>query len=461
MQLHIIGLGVCQTAQLDSHACAALAGADLVIGSERQLETVSELLASGQKTLLLPNLKELKPELEKRANQGTASVAILASGDPLFYGIGRWFSRQFDAYRTAQNLFFYPAVSSVQAACHRLALSLQDVTVFSLHGRPLEKIRTILKRNKTLVILTDKCSTPQILAQECIAAGFAESQLIVCESLGYPQEKVTRYNAVQLATSEAEFDPLHVTVIETRGPGGVLPEFPGIPDASFVTDAEAGKGMLTKREVRLAILSLLQGADHDVIWDVGAGCGGVAVELSYWNKWSRVYAVEHHADRLRCLEANRQRFGVTSNLTLVPGRAPEVLKDLPPPDKVFIGGSDGELAGVLQTVWSLLPAGGVLVASAVTETTKQHLLGFYDQRREHQDAETETLQIAVNKGDVLAGQLLYRPALPVTLFRFVKGSKSVEVINISGITKEPEVTKAPEVTKVPEITKAPGETNND
>lgn len=425
MQLHIVGLGVAEQAQLSLDAQQALAAADLVIGSERQLDVVSHLLDE-KSTQTLPKFAELKHTLELVAQMGTQSVAILASGDPLYYGIGRWFSREFPEAK----LCFYPAVSSIQAACHRLALSLQDVDVLSLHGRPLEKIRTQLKRNRTLVILTDKHSTPQVLAQECVAAGFGESRLSVCEALGYSHEQVRTFNAADLVDAETEFDPLHVTVIRVRGAGGVLPEFPGIPDGSFVTDRPNGSGMLTKREVRLAILSLMQVCRNDQVWDIGAGCGGVAVELAYWNPHSQVHAIEHHPERLRCLNANQDKFGVVSNLNIVEGRAPAALADLPSPDKVFIGGSDGELETLLAQVWEQLPVNGVLVASAVTEGTKQHLLSFYEIRLKQGDSYSQTTQIAVNRGDQLAGQLLYRPALPVTLFSFRKASLDEEAIDV-------------------------------
>lgn len=435
MQLHIIGLGVSETAHLDQSATAALQAADSVIGSERQIATVQHLLLSGQEQVLLPKLSQLKTQLIELADKD-CSIAVLASGDPLLYGIGRWFSRNFNsnpgdnsASGSKHNqLTFYPAVSSIQAACHRLGRAFQDLKVLSLHGRPVAKIRTVLKRNQPLIILTDKHSTPQVLAQECVAAGFAESKLTVLEMLGYEQEKISVFTASELAEhqsdSELTFDPLHVTLIDPQGPGGVLPEFPGIADDKFVTDVGAGKGMITKREVRLSILSLLQPSSQDCIWDIGAGCGGVSVELSYWNLDTQVHAIEYHPTRLECLEANRQRFGVVSNLHIVEGRAPEVLSDLPKPNKVFIGGSGGELAQLLQQAWLQLPVGGVLVVSAVTETTRQQVFSFYEQRLAAQDSGFESMQIAVSKGDLLAGQLMYRPTLPVVLARYVKRNPS-------------------------------------
>lgn len=433
MQLHIIGLGVSETALLEQSAEQALQHADTIIGSERQLTTVQHLLQDGQKKILLPKLSQLKTQLCEQADKD-CSIAILASGDPLLYGIGRWFSRTF----TDAQLTFYPAVSSIQAACHRLGRAFQDLQVLSLHGRPLVKIRTVLKRNQPLIILTDKHSTPLALAHECVAAGFAESTLTVLELLGYAQEKISVFTATELieicsddsTDSNAEtgltFDPLHVTLIDPVGKGGVLPEFPGIPDDWFVTDGGEGKGMITKREVRLSILSLMQPASQDCIWDIGAGCGGVSVELSYWSPDAQVHAVEYHPDRLECLEANRQRFGVVSNLHIIEGRAPQALADLPEPNKIFIGGSGGELAQLLQQAWQLLPVGGVLVVSAVTEITRHQLFSFYEQRQAAQDSEFDSLQIAVSKGDLLAGQLMYRPTLPVVLARYVKITPSAE-----------------------------------
>ncbi|MDI3323977.1 precorrin-6y C5,15-methyltransferase (decarboxylating) subunit CbiE [Pontibacterium granulatum] len=425
MQLHIVGLGVAEQAHLSLDAQQVLAEADRVIGSERQLQVVEHLTGENP-TFRLPKLAELKALICTYEKEGLQSVVILASGDPLYYGIGRWFSHTFPE----QQLSFYPAVSSIQAACHRLGLALQDVEVLSLHGRPLEKIRTQLKRNRTLVVLTDKHSTPQVLAQECIAAGFQKSQLVVCERLGYGDEQMRRYRATELIANDTEFDPLHVTVIRVRGSGGVLPEFPGIADGNFVTDRPNGSGMITKREVRLAILSLMQVCRDDQVWDIGAGCGGVAVELAYWNPDSEIHAIEHHPARLRCLKANQDKFGVVGNLNIVEGRAPAALAHLPAPDKVFIGGSDGELETLLEQVWSQLPVNGVLVASAVTESTKQHLLGFYEARLKQGDSYSQTTQISVNRGDQLAGQLVYRPALPVTLFCFRKATVNEEAFDV-------------------------------
>ena len=415
--IHIIGLGVAAQANLTLDAEKTLGQAEIVIGSRRQLDTCQHYFSKAnpaQQTIELPPLSDLANLLAQ--HQGK-HIVILASGDPLYFGIGRWLS----ARVATDELRFYPAVSSIQAACHSIGLSLQDAKAVSLHGRPLATLRRHLAQQKYLVLLTDQHSTPHAISQLCQEAGFGESSLWVCETLGYPEQQIRQFRASELATDTAvTFDALNVCILKVTGRASFLPSFPGIPDAHFITDAEAGRGLITKREVRLAILSLLQPAPGDIAWDIGAGCGGVAVEWALWNPLGEVHAIEHHEARLSCLAQNRERFGVVNNLHIKAGRAPETLADLPAANKVFIGGSDGELAGLLSSLWASLPANGVIVASAVMENTRATLIEFAQALKNDQNAGVETMQISVSKGGELAGQLIYRPALAVTLFKYSK-----------------------------------------
>lgn len=418
MPLHVIGLGVSEQADLGEKALRALQSAHRVVGSERQLATVRWWLKPSQQIVTLPRLDDLKTQLQASLAQ-QESVALLASGDPLFYGIGKWVRTTFPEI----DVEFHPAISSLQAACHRLGLSLQDVTVVSLHGRPRASLRVHLRAGRDLLVLTDHQSMPTDIARECMETGFDQSELTVCEDLGYEQERIRTFTVSQLVNPNEKaikFNALHVTCVRVRGQALFLPQFPGIADHHFITDGEAGRGMLSKREVRLSILSLLQPGDGDILWDVGAGCGGVSIELAYWAPKAKVFAIEHHAGRLSCLQGNRERFGVVQNLTVIEGRAPAACSELPTPNKVFIGGSGGELVELLATVWARLPDGGVLVASAVTESTRQTLYGFFNDRQQAGEGIGETLQIAIQRGETLAGEWLYRPNLPVTLYRLQK-----------------------------------------
>ena len=423
MAIHVIGLGVSEQAVLTANAMGALKQSEVIIGSPRQMETIFNIavdpvaspISKGQKFVALPKLNELKTLLTGFSDK---NVCILASGDPLYFGIGRWLGKNIQN----EKLVFHPGVSSIQAACHKLGLSLQDCDAISLHGRPVETLRSLIRHNQTLVILTDKHSQPKRLAQECFNMGYHDAKVTVCEDLGYEKEQLRSFSIEELIDSSAiKFSDLQVTVIET-GISKSMPQFPGFNDELFITGKEAGKGLITKREVRLAVLSLLQPSRGDVAWDVGAGCGGIAVEWAYWNKAGQVHAIEHNDQRFDCLQQNSQRFGVVDNLTAIQGRAPAVLDSLPQANKIFIGGSDGEMSELLAFCWMQLPENGVLVVSAVMEKTKQQLLTFRDELLMVGSAVIETSQIAISRGEELAGQLVYRPNLPVTLFRFQKNS---------------------------------------
>ena len=418
--IHIIGLGVSEKAALSSQATFALQSSEFVIGWARHRQCVEELINPSAFTEVkkLSELKALLIDVEnKKSDQRGTQISVVASGDPLHYGIGKWLAKSFPK----DMLRFYPAVSSIQAACHKQALPIQNVNVVSLHGRPLQKIRTHLKKNSTLLILTDQYSPPQVLAEECIAAGFADSTITVHEMLGYEQEVSSSYNAKQLSQLGREFDPLHVTVIETKGEGGVLPEFPGIPDSHYITGDVPGKGMISKREVRLLILSLMQPANGDVVWDIGAGCGGVSVELCYWNETANVYAIEHHPERLGYLQQNREKFGVVQNLHIVNGTAPQAYADLPTPNKIFIGGSDGALEKLLEQTWALLPEGGCLLASGVLDSTKAQLQKFAEALSLKQAADVESVELGVKRGAVENKSFQYEIKRPIEVFKFTKG----------------------------------------
>ncbi|WP_227803963.1 precorrin-6y C5,15-methyltransferase (decarboxylating) subunit CbiE [Marinomonas profundi] len=447
MPIHVIGLGVNQVAHLDIAAQAVLASLspqDIVLGAPRQHETIAHYAHQAQREDL-PKLKVLKDAFAQWQSQGATQVVVLASGDPLYYGIGAWLMRTF----SLDTLRFYPNVSSIQMACHRLGLSLQDVQVVSLHGRPLASLRRHLQSNKTLLLLTDQYSQPKQIAEECVRAGLDQSEITVCEALGYAQEKVRTFVAEafikDVLETELAFDPLNVIALKTSQQISRYPSSVGIPDASFVTDKGDGKGMITKREVRLAILSYMNIEQGDTVWDIGAGCGGVSVEMAYWHPRSQIIAIEHHPDRLACLTANQDRFGVIQNLSIVAGRAPDALVDLLAqnkgqntlPNKVFIGGSDGELTALMTQVWDLLPIGGSLMVSAVTEETKYHVMQFAQQRDAEQDADEQSLQVSIAKGERLAGQRLFRPSLPVTLYHFRKYTATTSAnINDKTIYKE-------------------------
>ena len=415
-KITVIGLGICQPPLLNAKALSALGSCDCIMGSPRQLESIAhaQVVANQSRTqpasLCLPKLKHIAHEIK-----GFDHVVILASGDPLLFGIGKYLQSEFGDQVTCIS-----GVSSLQGACELTGLSLQDAQLVSLHGRPLNHLKRHLQPHRTLLILTDQNSHPQAIAKVLVAVNLGLSKIHVCERLGYEDQNQQQFIAQDLATNSTPFASLHVTVVHTLGIGHVMPNFPGIADAHFVTDGESGKGLLTKREVRLNILSLLQPAPQDIAWDIGAGCGGVTIEWALWNPQGQVYAIEHHDQRIACLEANKEAFGVSANLSVIQDKAPDCLKELPFPDKVFIGGSGGELSRIMQLAWQRLKPGGRLATSAVTEPSKAALRQF---SLHVEQQPTDYLQVAISRHDTIAGQDLLRPALPVTLMCWHKALK--------------------------------------
>ncbi|MFA7553298.1 MAG: precorrin-6y C5,15-methyltransferase (decarboxylating) subunit CbiE [Spongiibacteraceae bacterium] len=410
--IHIISLGVGEKPNLAESTIKLLKNIDVIIGSQRQLNTIHVYEHSGVE-LELPKLTELEDIVQQFSGK---SIAVLASGDALFYGIGNWFNRKFSKHR----LIFHPNISSIQAACHEVGLDAHQMEVVSLHGRPLSTLRASIQNQRHYALFTDSGSTPNKVAEQLNQLGFENSTLWVCERLGYPNQVISQFSVKSLLDSSIDVDPLHVTLIKTQGRGGILPEFPGIADAAFATEKEQGQGLLTKREVRLNVLSLLQPTANDVGWDIGAGCGGVAIEWARWNRLGHVYAIERNSERYTKLLENREHFGVGLNLTTLQATAPACLSKLPKPNAVFVGGTGGSIQEILNYAWNALAIEGRLVATGVTEQTKAELLAFATAQF---NAEAQWVEIAVSRGDKLAGHLLMRPQLPVTIMTLTKSRR--------------------------------------
>lgn len=408
--IHVVSLGCGDYRGLSTAACTVLQEAEVIIGAQHHFTEIAPLHCKA-KTFLIPSpFSGLNSLLQSNQQH---KMVILASGDALFFGIGSWLINTLG--KTA--LVFHPNVSSLQTAFHRVGLPWQDAVIHSLHGRPLSTLRLHLANKQLIGLFTDAKSNPVAIAQLLCESGFAESTLHICEALGSTEEKVSSLDAQTLSQQADNFHPLTVCIIECVGHNKALTAFPGIPDEHFSTGAEAGKGMISKREVRLAILSLMQPSPQEVAWDIGAGCGSVSVEWARSNPTGQIYAIEHHADRIEHLLINNERFGTRLNLTPIQGTAPQCCAQLPSPDAIFIGGSDGELAMMLDYAWQQLEAGGKLVASAVTEESRQ-ALNHFAQQFSHCEGDVVNLQIS--KTSDLTQTSSLRELKAVLLLKLVK-----------------------------------------
>ncbi|MCM5703650.1 precorrin-6y C5,15-methyltransferase (decarboxylating) subunit CbiE [Larsenimonas salina] len=419
MTLYVVSLGIESPAVLPTRAVRWLAEADHLIGSARQQAMIHPYETRAQRHALPRPLDELGPMLSYL--EGT--LVLLASGDARFFGIANTLSRRWPALSFESS----PNVSSIQYLAHHLGVDLAASRTISLHGRPLEALTPHLVSNNTLMLLTDAANTPQAIATHLVRHGFEHSVCTVGERLGYPEETVRRFDtASALASEETPFDGLNVVCvtlapkIRTEPQAAPLDDTPPwvLPDDQFATDSPTpGRGLLTKADMRLQVLALLAPRPNDIGWDIGAGCGGVSIDWARQLESGCVHAFEHHPGRWEALSINRDRFGVSSRLALhCETASSETLAALPPPDAVFIGGSDGHLDALLPWLWQTLRPGGRLVIATVLEGSRAEVLSFETSH----GLDGQWRQLGISRGEWLAGQRLLRPALPVTLVCFHK-----------------------------------------
>jgi precorrin-6Y C5,15-methyltransferase (decarboxylating) len=302
--------------------------------------------------------------LEQALAAGRQAV-LLASGDPLWFGIGRLLLQRLGPER----LRFHPAPSSLQLAFARIGRPWQDARWISLHARDPEPLAAALqKRPSALAVLTDPSSggaeeVRRILVASGLEAAYA---LWLCERLGHPAERVQRL--APQAPLPADLDPLHLVLLIAEPPPApadpaALPLF-GLADGLYLQHHDR-PGLMTKREVRIQLLADLELPEAGVLWDIGAGVGSIGLEALRLRPALAAWFVEQRGGGAGLIAANAERLGVTP-AGVLEGRAPEVLAALPDPDRVLLGGGGRERAAVLVAVLERLRPGGVVVIPLAT-----------------------------------------------------------------------------------------------
>jgi precorrin-6B C5,15-methyltransferase / cobalt-precorrin-6B C5,C15-methyltransferase len=392
----VVGIGADGWGGLSPVARHALGAADVVLGSARQLALLPGS-AADRVPWPTPMLPAVEPLLAEHAGR---RVCVLASGDPMLFGIGGTLVRLFGP----AALRVVPHPSSVSLACARLGWPIEDVEVVSLVGRPVESL-LVLPDRRVLVLSADG-ETPVRVAALLSALGFGPTTMTVLEDLGGPGERRQEGTA---ATWDATVGGLNVVALETRAAPGVTAfgRTPGLPDDAYEHD-----GQLTKREVRAVSLAALAPLPGRLLWDVGAGAGSVAIEWMRTHPSCRAVALEWRTERVARIGRNASLLGVPG-LRVVHGRAPEALADLPTPDAVFIGGGlTGD--GVVEACWAALPVGGRLVANVVSLESEAVLARW-------QATVGGTLtRLEVARAAPVGGFTGWKPMMPVTQWEVAK-----------------------------------------
>ncbi len=395
--LTVVGIGEDGFNGLGKQARRALLGASRIFGSPRQLALLPRCVVGER--LSWPSPFSLAPVLAARS----APVCVLASGDPMFFGVGASLARQVPA--SEMRVLSMPSSCALAAA--RLGWPLQEVQVVSVVARPLAALNAHLHSGARLLVLSNDGDSPAAIAAQLCARGFGPSRLRVFEHLGGADERELAGSAQDWPHTQVA--ALNLVAIECLAAPDAprLPRVAGLPDTAFQHD-----GQLTKRDVRAITLARLAPQPGELLWDVGAGCGSIGIEWMRAHPACRALAIEADEGRQGFIEHNRDALGVPG-LQLVRGKAPAALAGLEQPDAIFIGGGVTR-EGVLELCWERLRPGGRLVANAVTLQSELALAHFREQHG------GELTRIHVAHARPLGAFDTWRQALPITLLDVVK-----------------------------------------
>lgn len=393
MNVTLIGMGSGQPENLTLQGLAALRQADLILGARRLLAVLPAGCTENRAAAYRPD--EVAELLQ---TSGAENAVLVYSGDTGFYSGASSMMEKLEALGVRARVL--PGLSSIQLLAAALGRPWQGWNLVSAHGRTCDPVAECMQGRPTF-FLTGGSEDPATLCAQLAAEGFGDVQGVVGQCLGTPEEKLFRGSVKELAAGR--FNSLSVLLVEAAE---VLPRrAPGLPDEAF----ERGDVPMTKQEVRAAVLAKLAVRPEDILWDVGAGTGSVSVELALAAPRGRVYAVECRPEGCALIKANREKFR-TRNLVLVEGLAPAALSDLPAPDAVFIGGSKGSLAAIVDATLDKNPDARICVSAIALETLSAAVAALTAKGRT-----VQVSQIAVSRAKAVGGLHLMMAQNPIYL----------------------------------------------
>jgi len=354
-----------------------------------------------EKIRVVENKTEFFKELEKVLYEmGEGEVGVLATGDPLVFGIAVELKKSF----SEAELDIHPDLSSLQVLCAKLGIPFTEVKVLSFHGRP--KVRTVLlgevRDNRYLAIFTDYRNTPNQILETLLEANLKEVKIYVGECLGTLEEKLHQGSPEVMIERTYKYPNLVLIENPNWGERAIL--------GRRVEEFEHRANLITKDEVRGIVLHKLAPPIRGVIWDIGAGSGSISVELASLSKDLQVYAVEKNLELVQVIEKNKERFAVP-NLEILHGEAPLALKELPKPDRIFIGGSGGKLLDILKYVYEKA-CPKILVATFVIFNHLQLAVKYLEDK-----SELELIQVQVNRARALSRDLYFKAENPIFILK--------------------------------------------
>lgn len=379
--VHVVGIGLGPEDLTEKHR-EIIRQSDILVGGRRHLGYFKDY--PGERLLIAGDVQKVFKQINDRMQN--SRVVVIASGDPNFFGIGP----PLVEYLGEDNVVIHPNISVAAAAFSRIKLSWHDAVVVSLHGGKSEKevLDAIIKKDK-VAVFTDSKRTPACLACKLIEINQDNLRVCIFEDLGSSNEHFAWYSPQEVAGKE--FAALNIVIIIRAGN-----QRRQMPVAYFgmLEDAYAHeKGLITKAEVRAVAIARLRLFPHHVLWDLGGGSGSVSIEASLLVKDGMVICVEKRPERVEQIKRNIKQFQVT-NVRVIHSHLPEGLKDLPGPDRIFIGGGGEDITGIIEMAGSYLRGGGTMVINTVLINRLEKITGVLKKM----NFETEIVHVQIGRG---------------------------------------------------------------
>ncbi len=404
--LNLIGMGEGGCSSLSSRAFNLITTSHVLAGSERLLRFFPDY--HGKKIAIEGKLSLFLDDLFEESAEST--VTILASGDPLFFGIGSLVTKRFGV----EHVTIVPHVSSMQMAFAAVGWSWTEAYLGSYHGRDMAGLVNVIQHHATVGLFTDPINPPRAISLRLVEFNDTQWDAVVCENLEGPEQRIRHFSILELSEI-TDISSLNVVLLKRHAPQVPKAAIPFLDEDDFAHRSPL-HGLITKREIRALSLACLGIHSKTLLWDVGAGSGSVAIEAAKIATQGKAYAVECDPEGVELCEFNI-RHHHTDNVTVIKGLAPDALRDLPDPDAVFVGGSKGALQNILGLALDRLRLGGRLVVNAVTLENVNEAYQFFKQRK----LQPNIIMVNISRGKPLAGKYTRYDAMnPIHIFSIEK-----------------------------------------
>ncbi|SLN29497.1 precorrin-6y C5,15-methyltransferase (decarboxylating) subunit CbiE [Pseudooctadecabacter jejudonensis] len=394
--LHIVGIGEDGMDGLTPATRTIVEAAEVIVGGDRH-----HTLSSNPNAERIAWPSPFDAMINTLESLKDRRVVVLVTGDPLWFSVGARIGRAIPA----DQIVYHPQLSAFQLASARMGWSLADCETLTVHGRPVEQMIAFIQPDQRLIVLTTGAETPGQIATFLTDRGFGGSSMTVLAAMGGAREERFDGTAADWSHDVPAFNTLCIECVAAPD-AALLPRVPGLADDLFQSD-----GTMTKREVRAATVAKLMPMRGALLWDIGTGCGSVAIEWMRAARYARAIGIEPRTDRRAMAAENALALGAPK-LELIDGKVPQALENLEPPDAVFIGG--GLSPETFEAVWAAVRPLGRVVANAVTLESEAQLIAL------HKLHGGDLVRLQTHRADPVGAFTGWRPSMPVTQWSLIK-----------------------------------------